>query len=270
VSPTHAMEILSPAYGFNLDSSLRHRAAQGRLRGILNGIDVKEWNPETDEIIAAKYSSNSIEGKKICKRELQKRFSLPQRQDQPVFGLISRLAYQKGIDIFANAVDNVLMYDDAQFVVLASGNPGLEWHLKSIASRFPEKFSYIDSFDPELSHVVEAGADIFVMPSRYEPCGLNQMYSMRYGTLPLVRATGGLHDTVANYDAKNPSESTGFKFWDLYPESLTNSMRWAASVYRSDKSGFRKAQINAMSKDFSWNRTAGQYEDLYRAALGRI
>ncbi len=270
VSPAHAMEILSPQYGFNLDSPLRHRAAQGRLRGILNGIDVKEWNPETDPAIAKNYSAARPEGKKECKAALQKKLQLPVNPDIPLFGLISRLAHQKGIDIFSASVDNMLMYDDVQFAVLASGDPGLEKHLASIAARFPDKFAYIDAYDPELSHVIEAGADIFVMPSRYEPCGLNQMYSMRYGTLPLVRATGGLHDTVANYDPKNPAASTGFKFWDLYTESLTNSMRWAALVYRNDKAGFRKAQANAMGKDFSWNKTAGQYEDLYRAASGRV
>ncbi len=270
VSPTHAQEILSPEYGFNLDASLRSRATSGKFHGILNGIDVKEWNPKTDKMIPINYSAKNIEKKNECKKALQKKLSLPVRPNIPLFGLISRLAYQKGIDIFASAVDNMLMYDDVQFAILASGNLGLENYLKSIASRFPDKFAFIPSYNLELSHLIEAGSDIFVMPSRYEPCGLNQMYSMRYGTLPLVRATGGLDDTVINYDKNNPQDSTGFKFWDISIDSLTNTMRWAASVYRTDNDGFKKAQINAMSKDFSWDKTAGQYENIYRIANERF
>ncbi len=270
VSPTHAEEILSPAYGFNLDAALRHRASEGKLKGVLNGIDIKEWNPETDHIIAKNYSITNLKGKLNCKYDLQSRTGLPQKPDVPLFGLISRLAYQKGIDVFATAVENMLMYDDVQFVVLASGDPNIENHLHWLASKFPDKFKYTAAYNSELSHIIEAGADLFVMPSRYEPCGLNQMYSMRYGTLPIVRATGGLHDTVINYDTKTLESSTGFKFWDLNPESLRNTMRWAASVYRNEKDNFRKMQINAMKKDFSWNKTAGEYEEIYRNIAGRF
>lgn len=269
VSPTHAEEILSPSYGFNLDSALRHRASAGVLRGILNGIDVDEWNPETDPLIAQNYSFDKLKGKEVCKKNLQEKMGLKVMHDLPLFAIVSRLAYQKGIDIFVSCVENMLMYDDVQFVVLASGDPNLERALHWIASKYPEKFKYVAAYDAELSHIIEAGADLFVMPSRYEPCGLNQMYSMRYGTLPIVRATGGLHDTVLNYDTKNPSNSTGFKFWDLYPESLLNTMRWAASVYRNERDKFRITQLNAMSKDFSWNKTAGQYEDVYVTATAR-
>jgi starch synthase len=270
VSPTHADEILSPDYGFNLDYPLRHKALQGRLRGILNGIDVKAWNPKADKLIPANYSASDMRGKAVCKKFLQEKLGLPQRNDIPIFGIISRLAYQKGIDVFASAAANMLLRDDVQFVALASGNQGLEGHLAWLASKNPSKFSYTPGYDNRLSHMIEAGADIFVMPSRYEPCGLNQMYSMRYGTLPLVRATGGLDDTVTNYDRGSLLNATGFKFWDLTADALANTMRWAAAVFRNEKDSFRKIQINGMSKDFSWNKTAVEYEEAYRIASGRL
>ncbi len=270
VSPTHAQEILSPTYGFNLDAPLRDRFKEGRLRGILNGIDVDAWNPAADKHIPAGFTAEDMAGKTICKEALQKTFKLPHRPHSPIFGVVSRLAYQKGLDVFASAIDDMLVYDDVQFVVLASGDTGLQNWLLALAARHPAKFAVHVGYSDKLAHLIEAGSDFFVMPSRYEPCGLNQMYSMRYGTPPVVRSTGGLEDTVVNYDPKNYASSTGFKFWDLYPKSLLNTLRWAASVYRHEPDGYRTVQLNGMRQDFSWDHTAGLYERLYDDAAGSV
>ncbi len=270
VSPTYALETLSPEYGFSLDPSLRERAMNGDYKGILNGIDSDEWNPESDKLIPSNFTRERMAGKKVCKRKLQREMSLPERSDVPLFGLVSRLAYQKGIDIFASCVEEALLKDEMQFVILGSGEPFLQTRLSYLASKHPEKIAVKIGFDNRLAHMIEAGSDIFLMPSRYEPCGLNQMYSMRYGTAPLVRATGGLDDTVSNFDYANPSASTGFKFWDLNPRSLLDTMRWAASVYRNKPQSFKAMQKNMMLQDFSWNRTAGEYEKLYDNAAGRL
>jgi starch synthase len=270
VSPTHANEILSPAYGFSLDAPLRERSAAGRLRGIINGIDSEKWNPETDKLIPANYSVENIGGKSICKEELQKRFSLPIRPHAPVFGIVARFAHQKGLDVFISSVEDMLMYDDAQFVTLASGDPGLEGLFSKMALKYPAKFAVHIGYDDKLAHLVESGSDFFLMPSRYEPCGLNQMYSMRYGTPPIVRATGGLEDTVINYNPQDFSRSTGFKLWDLNPRSLLNTMRWSASVYRLEPEGYRQVQVNGMKQDFSWKHTADLYEKLYSDAIAAI
>jgi len=270
VSPTHAQEILSPMYGFNLDAPLRERSVAGRLRGILNGIDVEKWDPQNARNIPAAYSVEDMSGKAVCKAELQKAFKLQQRPHSPLMGIVARLAYQKGIDVFAAAIEDMLAYDDVQFVILASGDTALQNWLLALAVKHPAKFAVHIGYSDKLAHLVEAGSDFFVMPSRYEPCGLNQMYSMRFGTPPVVRATGGLDDTVVNFNPKDYSASTGFKFWDLNQKSLLNTLRWAASVYRLDPEGYRQTQINGMNQDFSWNRTAGQYEELYEDATSAV
>lgn len=267
VSPSYALEILSPYHGYLMDSALRERAAQGAFHGILNGIDVNVWNPETDKFIPKNFSKDNMSGKKTCKAELQKMFSLPQRPDSPLFGIVSRLVYQKGIDIFANAVQDMLLYDDVQFVIIGTGESWLQNRLCQLAAKYPAKLGIQIGYSDETAHLIEAGCDFFVMPSRYEPCGLNQMYSAHYGTAPIVRATGGLDDTVCNFDISKPWISTGFKFWDLNPQALLNTMRWAASIYRLHPKEFRQMQINAMSQDFSWNHTASLYEKLYDEAL---
>lgn len=267
VSRTYAEEILSPDYGFSLDPSLRHRASQGRLCGIPNGIDIQVWNPADDAKIPAQFTADNPAGKKQCKAALQKRFGLPVRPDVPVFGVLSRLAYQKGLDVFAASLEDMLYHDDSQFVLIGSGDPGLQGHFQYLANRYPKRFSvYIGYASDADSHLLEAGSDFFVMPSRYEPCGLNQMYSMRYGTLPVVRHTGGLADTVKNYSPETLNESTGFVFWDLNPESLRNTIRWAADVYRQSPDAIRAMRRNSMTADFSWNHTAAQYEKMYHDA----
>ena len=267
VSPTYAAEILSPEFAFDLEGPLQHVDFLGRLSGILNGIDIDEWNPETDSKISANYSVEDMSGKSMCKAELQKEFGLPVRGDVPVFGVVSRLATQKGLDVFAYCIDWILENDDVQFVVLGSGDKALEGRLQYLAYRYPEKFACFIGYNDRLSHLVEAGSDLFIMPSRYEPCGLNQMYSMRYGTVPLVRGTGGLADTVINYDHKNLAAATGFKFYDLTGDALAKTILWAEDVYRNEPENFRHLQRNGMSCDFSWDKAAGEYEKLYEEIL---
>jgi starch synthase len=267
VSPKYAEEILSPGFSFNLDGPLKHCAARGKLRGIINGIDDNIWNPERDSLIPAHFTSEDLSGKDKCKRKLQKRFGLEQRSDVPLFGTISRLAYQKGFDVYVESLEEMLLTEDIQAIVIGKGEPYLHGRLDDLARRYPGKFAvYIGYSSDELAHLLEAGSDFFVMPSRYEPCGLNQMYSMRYGTLPLVRATGGLDDTVINYNADAPEHSSGFKFWDLTTDALTGTMKWAASVYTLNPYHYRLMQKKAMETDFSWNHTAAEYEQMYKDA----
>ncbi len=268
VSPTYAEEILSPEFGFNLDPSLRNCALSGRLRGILNGIDISEWDPEHDKLLPAAFTASDLRGKAACRAALQKQFGLPVKKNVPLFATISRLAYQKGLDVLAASVTRLLEAgEDLQFILIGSGDAGLENWYRSLQERFPGKFVFYCGYAPDgISHLAEAGADIFVMPSRYEPCGLNQMYSMRYGTLPLVRGTGGLADTVTNFNYKNADAATGFVFWDLNADSLANTMRWAMDVRKNESAAFESMRVNAMTRDFSWNNTASQYERMYEDA----
>ncbi len=267
VSPTYAREILSPEYGFALDPALRHRAYYGALRGIINGIDIHVWNPAADKNLPACYNAEDLTGKQICRHALQDMFHLPKRDDVPLFTSISRFAVQKGLDVFADALSSLLDENDFQFIVIGSGDKNLENWFRFHAQRHPDKFAvYVGFAKDDVSHLAEAGADFFVMPSRYEPCGLNQMYSMRYGTLPIVRRTGGLADTVLSYNYKNADQATGFVFWDLYPDALAQTIRWAASVRKEHPEDFRQMIHNAMTHDFSWNNTAAQYERMYEDA----
>ncbi len=270
VSPTYAEEILSPEFGFGLERALQHRAVKGKLRGILNGINVQEWNPETDKLIPHNYSAKDLQGKSRCKYALQKEFGLPARPEVPLYGVVSRLAHQKGLDVFIEAIDEMLKEDDAQFVVVGSGELWQENAIVQYAKEYPEKFGGFIGYNNKLAHMIEAGSDLFVMPSRYEPCGLNQMYSMAYGTIPIVSSTGGLEDTVKNYSAQRIDTATGFKMYDLYPAALRETMRWAASVYRNDKPAFNKMVKNGMALDFSWHHTAVEYEELYQYATARF
>ncbi len=270
VSPTYAEEILSREYGFGLQSALQHRAVQGKLRGIINGIDIQEWDPETDTLIPENFTSEDLSGKAVCKAELQKEFGLELNPDIPVYGVVSRLAEQKGLDVFLECIDEMLREDDVQFVVVGSGELWQEEALAHYARTYPGKFGCYVGYSNKLAHMVEAGADFFVMPSRYEPCGLNQMYSMRYGTIPIVRATGGLEDTVNNYSASNLGQATGFKFYNLDAEALRGTMRWAGSIYANDHAAIEKMIINGMTTDFSWHGTAVEYEELYKHAKSRF
>ncbi|UDQ99133.1 glycogen synthase GlgA [Lentisphaerota bacterium WC36G] len=267
VSPTYADEILSSEFSFGLDGPLRHCASRGKLRGIINGIDIERWDPTSDELIEANFSYRTItKGKAKCKADLQKDFNLPIRADIPLFGTISRLADQKGLDVLAKCLEKMLANNDIQFVLLGDGDDYLEKYFQYLRDRFPAKVGVYLGYNDKLAHEIEAGCDMFLMPSRYEPCGLNQMYSMRYGTVPIVRATGGLEDTVNCYSVEKISKATGFKFYDLHLNALRNTIEWACEVYLNKPKDFRKMQINGMKEDFSWQHTAKLYELLYEDA----
>ena len=267
VSPTYAQEILSPEYGFGLNDALRQASYEGRLRGILNGIDIEVWNAEKDPLLPANFTADDLKGKAVCRKELQKEFHLAQRKNVPLFAVISRLATQKGLDVLADALEQLLPESDIQVAVAASGDPALENRYRSLAERHSDKISVFIGYAAEkTAHLIEAGADFFLMPSRYEPCGLNQMYSMAYGTLPIVRHTGGLVDTVTNYSEKDCSGSTGFVLWDLYPDSLANTIRWAVDVAKKHPEDILKMRKNGMRTDFSWGHTAELYRKMYEDA----
>jgi starch synthase len=259
VSPTYAREIQTPAYGFGLDGVLRERS--GDLFGILNGIDVDAWNPATDRHLAERFSREDLAGKAACKAALQHEAGLPADPHVPVFGVVSRLAEQKGLDVLAHAIERVLSWH-VQLVLLGTGDPEGEHFFRSLAARHRDRFRAWIGFDDGLAHRIEAGADFFVMPSRFEPCGLNQMYSLRYGTLPIVRATGGLVDTVQKYDEAT-GDGTGFVFSDLSPDALSSTIGWAVSTWFDRRHHVEAMRRRAMEQDFSWDRAAAAYERLY-------
>lgn len=259
VSNGYAREIQAAEGGWGLDGVVRDRASD--LYGILNGIDYDEWNPEKDKFISSNYSINDLTGKAECKRDLQRTFGLPENLDVPVFGIVSRLVNQKGIDIIAEALHNLFGFD-LQLVMLGNGEVWSHFYFGEAASKFPHKFGCHIGYDNVLAHKIEAGSDFFLMPSRFEPCGLNQMYSLRYGTLPIVRATGGLDDTIENYNDYT-GEGTGFKFYDLTAQSLYSTIGWALYTYYNRKDHMYKMIKNAMSKRFTWETSAKKYEDLY-------
>jgi starch synthase len=263
VSPTYADEILSSDFAFSLEDSLRHLKGENRLKGILNGIDTNEWSPDIDPLIPANFAIGDMSGKKKCRRALQKEFNLKQKPKVPILGLVSRFAYQKGIDVLSYVIEGLLINEDAQFVILGSGDDELESFFSSLAARFPGKIGVYIGYNNKLAHLIEAGSDMFMMPSRYEPCGLNQMYSMQYGTVPIVRSTGGLADTVINYSETNIAESTGFTFDLLNHDALLNTIKWALSVYHGKPANFAKLIENGMKQDFSWKHTASEYEEVY-------
>jgi starch synthase len=257
VSPTYAKEIQTPEAGCELDGLLRRY--QGRLQGIVNGIDVEEWNPETDPMLPARYGMKNMGGKAECKRELLRRSGLPQG-DAPVFGIVSRLAWQKGVDLLLEVLPTALQAD-IRFVAIGSGDAQYESAFQALRNQFPEQVSVYMGFDQGLSHLVEAGADFFVMPSRYEPCGLNQMYSLRYGTVPIVRATGGLVDTV-----EGGIEGNGLLFEAFHPSALLGAFRRALALY-AEPSRLEAFRRRGMEKDFSWKSSARKYEGLFASLL---
>jgi starch synthase len=258
VSPTYAREIQTKDGGEELDGLLRARG--GDVIGVLNGIDEHAWNPETDPHIAAPFSFRDLSGKAACKTALQREVGLPERPEVPLIGVVSRLVGQKGLDLVLDALYRILSLD-VQMVVLGSGDDRLEQGFEH-ASRTTTNFRVWRGMNEGLAHRVEAGSDMFLMPSRYEPCGLNQMYSQRYGTLPIVRAVGGLDDTVENGE-------TGFKFQDLTEDALVATIAWALGVYERAPEHFRAMQIRAMQKPMGWSHAARNYEALYRLAMLR-
>jgi starch synthase len=262
VSPTYAREIQTSAYGFGLDGELALRSRD--LRGVQNGIDTRDWDPARDPLIAAPYDAGNIAGKAVCKAALQQQLGLPVRPDVPLFGVVGRLTAQKGFDVLAHALDRIFAWD-VQMVLLGNGDQEAEAYFRYMASRRSDKFRAFIGFDEGLAHRIEAGADFLLMPSRFEPCGLNQMYSQRYGTLPIVRATGGLIDTVVNYDPAT-GNGTGFVFWDLTPGALADTVGWALSTYLGRPEHIAAMRQRAMEQDFSWDRAAAAYEQLYLEA----
>jgi starch synthase len=260
VSPTYAREIQTERLGMGLDGLLRQRA--GNLVGILNGVDTTEWDPRTDRHLSARYSEKSLWRKEKNKASLLQSLGLEYTKGVPVVGIVSRLSAQKGIELLGPTLPDLLRERDVRFVALGSGEPRLEQLLQGIQARFPGRACFFRGFSEELAHRIEGAADIFLMPSLYEPCGLNQMYSMRYGTAPVVRATGGLADTVRQYDPAT-GEGTGFVFEHFTADGLRWALRRALQVYDVPKA-WRRLQLNGMAADFSWGVRARQYEELYR------
>ena len=265
VSRTYAREIQTPEHGFGLDGLLRSRS--DRLVGIVNGVDYGEWDPAHDPHIPHKYSAKSLAGKARMKRALLEKIGLPYRKEAPVLGIVTRLTAQKGLDLLFDTLPEFLYHRDLRFVALGSGEERYESFLSWLQVSFPGKAWYFRGYNEELAHWIEAGADLFLMPSRYEPCGLNQMYSLRYGTPPIVRRTGGLADTVEPW---NPvaEEGTGFSFDHFTPEGL----RWAldTALHHFQNAGaWKKLMLNGMARDFSWQRQVRPYEELYGRLASR-
>jgi starch synthase len=261
VSPTYAREILQPELGFGLDGVLTRRAAD--LVGILNGIDTGRWTPANDPLVPASFSVNDLSGKREAKRALLRALDLPTEDaalDRPLVGMISRLTGQKGFDLIDAAWDRFRDMD-ATWVLLGSGERRFEDAWRTLADTYPDRVSATIGFDERLAHLIEAGADMFLMPSRFEPCGLNQMYSLRYGTVPIVRATGGLDDTVTDVDAR-PGEGTGFKFIDYTPAAMVQAVTRAMAAF-TDKPLWSAIQKRGMQQDHSWDASARAYVKLY-------
>ncbi len=261
VSPRYAREITTPEAGCGLDELLRRR--QNSLFGILNGVDYDEWNTTNNPLLPYPFSWRSLGGKAKDKLELQKELGLPAAADVPLFGSITRLADQKGLDIQLAALEEMLS-TKMQFALLGSGAPIYEKAYPELALRHPGKVAVRIGFDQGLSHRIEAGSDFYLMPSRFEPCGLNQMYSQRYGTIPIVRMTGGLDDSVVDI-AEDQAHATGIKFEEYSARALAKSMRKALVLY-GEKKLLRHYQKNAIKADFSWDRMVKKYLEVYQAA----
>jgi starch synthase len=262
VSPRYAKEIQTAEFGHGLDGVVRDRAAD--LRGILNGADYSIWSPERDTLIAARYSAKDLSGKKTCKKDLLEQFKLDSADlRRPVIGIVSRFAAQKGFDLIEEIADD-LVKDGTAIVALGAGEPRYETLFRELTAKYPRQVGVKVAYDNTLAHKIEAGADMFLMPSRYEPCGLNQMYSLRYGTVPIVRATGGLDDTIEQYDAVS-GKGTGFKFTEYDAQALLKSVRQALAVYRVPET-WQKLQLAGMARDYSWRASAKEYAEVYEGA----
>jgi len=259
VSPTYAREITTPEGGEGLDGLLRARA--GKLSGILNGIDTTEWDPWRDPYLSANFDAQRLGGKAACKRALQEEMGLPARADVPLLAVVSRLADQKGIDLLLAALPELLRRD-LQLAVLGSGRRDWEEALQHAATHHRDRLAVRIGFDEGLAHRIEAGADLFLMPSRFEPCGLNQLYSLRYGTVPLVRRVGGLADTVEDFDGWRTG--TGFSFVHYDHRALLTAVRRALELFR-DKRAWHAMMKRGMALDHSWARSAERYRALYRS-----
>jgi starch synthase len=268
VSPRYAIEIQYPDLGFGLDGLLRDRS--GDLYGILNGIDQAQFNPATDTHIASNYTAANFQTQRPPnKTELQREMGLPERADVPLIGLVSRLVYQKGIDLVIPAMRRLLAGYDVQFVALGAGEHGLNDALWQLGNDFSWKARVSIGYNAAVAQHIYAGCDLFLMPSRFEPCGIGQMIAMRYGALPLVRETGGLADTVHNYDGGPADEGTGFVFLWETPDALYHTLVWALETYTNRHDAWLRMQERAMRRDFSWTGSVRQYQRLYAMAAAR-
>jgi len=264
VSPRYAAEIQTPTFGFGFEGILARRSAD--LVGILNGIDTREWDPATDPHLPKPYSADDLAPKAASKSEVLRRYGMDGADAlrRPLIGMVSRMADQKGLDLIAALADDLPSLD-ASFVVLGTGDAKYQDMWTALAAEHPDRIGARIGFDEELAHLIEAGADIFLMPSQFEPCGLNQMYSMRYGTVPIVHAVGGLADTVRDYGPKR-QKATGFVFDDYSPGALMLALIRALTLFKDQKK-WRALQVNGMRQDFSWDRSAAEYVKIYERLL---
>ena len=263
VSPTYAREIQSAPLGCGLEDLLAHRGES--LFGIINGVDYRQWNPATDDQIAARYDVDSLlEGKPVCKADLQRTCGLPERADVPLIGFVGRLAEQKGVDLIVPVIQQWVATHDAQWVILGTGDRTYSEQLQALARRHPDRVAVLLEFSDPLAHRIEAGADMFVMPSRYEPCGLSQLYSLKYGTVPIVRATGGLVDTITdtNPDTLRAGTATGFQFTTYDAQTLSETLIRACDHYAAPDV-WQQIVTTGMKQDWSWATSARQYVSLY-------
>lgn len=265
VSPRYAQEIQTPEHGCGLEGVLQARA--DRLRGIINGIDEKDWNPATDPHLAMNYSvDNWREGKETCKASLQKELHLAPRLDVPLVGMVGRLASQKGWDLIIPLLERWIEQVDVQWAILGSGDPAYQSQLQALAAKHPGKIGVRMEFSNAVAHRIEAGSDLFLMPSQYEPCGLNQLYSLKYGTAPVVHSTGGLADTIAPFTGDNYASATGFSFAHYHLDDLAICLDRALDVYRNNQSGWGQMIEGGMRQDWTWQRSALEYVRLYEDA----
>jgi len=265
VSETYAKELMTPEYSAGMHHLLKYREKD--FYGIINGVDYEVWNPETDKLIPYNYSKEGLSGKEKNKEELLKKFSMPYQKDIPLIGIISRLAIQKGFDLIQASLGE-LMHFNAQWIVLGSGEQKYENMFQALHEQIPHNVGVYIGYNNDLAHLIEAGADIFLMPSHYEPCGLNQIYSLKYGTVPVVRKTGGLADTVQDWNEYNTygmDTGNGFSFVEYKPAALVNAVQRALGDYHN-KPIWKKIQLNGMHQDYSWEHSARQYEELYKKA----
>jgi starch synthase len=264
VSPNYASELLTPLGSHGMSHLFIARIQD--FEGILNGCDYNDWNPETDPYIPANFSAEDISGKTICKKALQKEVGLPV-SDNPIFSMVCRITDQKGFGLIIPMLERFLKHN-VQVVIVGSGDPSVTGELNAIAAHFPDNFKFINVYSDQLAHMVEAGADFFLMPSIFEPCGLNQLYSLAYGTLPIVRGVGGLKDTVLDYD-QDPDSANGFVFADPNANQLLNILRRALLLYIEHPEEMLRLKTKAMHSRFSWSDTAKHYEHLYYNALNK-
>jgi starch synthase len=262
VSERYARDIQTPEFGCGLENVVRENS--GRLSGILNGADQRLWNPATDKFIAKKYKSSSLAGKQACREALLAELGLEKNPTKPVFAMVTRLAEQKGLDLVIPLLDRILS-DDVRLVILGEGDSEYERELSVAQRKHGARFSFVKEFNDRLAHMIEAGADSTLIPSHFEPCGLSAMYSLRYGTIPIARACGGLHQIIRDFDP-GVNEGNGFMFFDYSPEALWDAIGRAKKIF-ADRAAWKGLMVRAMQSDFSWSKSAEQYEKVYEQIL---